>query len=88
MTSRVKFWLGLATVVAWTGTLVGPVCGCQLQVPAKNGTGGAVLEWQFNRNGGGPLTLRGSNEMAVLNLGGTTLPSGANLNATIEWLEE
>lgn len=70
------------------GTLVGALCACQLQVPAQNGTGGTVLEWQFNRNGGSPLILRGVNEMVTLNLYGVTLPAGINLNITAEWTEQ
>lgn len=82
-----------ATVVSYAaaptlGTLVGAFCACQLQVPAKNGTGGGVLEWQFNRNGGESVVLHGTSEMVALNLYGVSLGGGTNLNITIEWLEE
>lgn len=69
-----------ATVVSYgsaptLGTLVGPVCACQMEVPARTGVGGYILEWQFNRNGAGPIVLRNANEMLTLNLYGTTLPA-------------
>lgn len=82
-----------ATVVTYgsaptLGTLVGPVCACQLEIPARTGVGGYILEWQFNRNGAGPIILRDANEMLTLNLYGTTLPAGTNLNITVTWTEE
>lgn len=82
-----------ATVVTYgaaptLGTLVGPVCACQLEVPARTGVGGYILEWQFNRNGAGPIILRDASEMLTLNLYGTTLPAGTNLNITVTWTEE
>lgn len=82
-----------ATVVTYgaaptLGTLVGPVCACQLEIPARTGVGGYILEWQFNRNGAGPIVLRDASEMLALNLYGTTLPAGSNLNITVTWTEE
>jgi hypothetical protein len=84
-----------ATAVAVTyaaaptvGTLVGNICACQVELPAKSGVGGYILRWDFWHNGGGPVILRGTNEMATLNAYGTSFPAGTNLNITLEWIEE
>ena len=82
-----------ATVVTYgaaptLGTLVGPLCACQVEIPAKAGVGGGVLEWQFNRNGESAIILRGINEMVVLNAYGVTFPAGTVLNLTVEWVEQ
>ena len=87
------FSAATATVVTYAaaptlGALVGNVCACQVEIPAKSGVGGSILEWQFNRNGVTPIVLRGTNEMLALNLSAVTLPSGAELNITIEWVEQ
>lgn len=81
-----------ATIVTYgsaptLGNSVGQLCACQIEVPAKAGVGGYILEWQFNRNGGSPVVLHGTNEMLALNAYGVTFPSGTNLNITIQWTE-
>jgi hypothetical protein len=71
-----------------TSGLIGNICACQVELPAKAGVGGYVLQWDFNENGGSPLVLRGAAETVALNLLGATLPSGGTLNITIRWVEE
>lgn len=88
------FPIPTATVISYgsaptLGTQIGgQLCACQVEIPAKAGVGGYVLQWNFNVNGGSPLVLHGINEMVALNLLSTTLPSGGTLNITIEWIEE
>ena len=85
--------LATAVVVSYAaaptlGTLVGAICACQVELPAKSGVGGYILEWQFNHNGGSPIILRGSNEMIALNAYGTSFPAGTALNITAQWVEQ
>lgn len=70
------------------GNLVGNLCACQAELPAKFGVGGYILEWPFNSRGETPIILHGANEQVALNLLSTTLPSGGTLNVTIHWIEQ
>lgn len=71
-----------------TGTLVGNLCACQVELPATSGVGGTLMEWRFNTLGGSPLVLRDANEMVAINAYGVSFPAGTNLNITVTWIEQ
>jgi hypothetical protein len=87
-----------ATVTHYTanptlGTGVGSVSSRYLHIPAAaSTTSGDVGDLIASINAGNwislqPITLRGTGEGAVINLGGVTV-TGGTLNANISWIEE
>ena len=75
------------------GTLVGNVRAGNLSMPliapsnAQSNGPGHVLEWVFGDNGSKPLILRGTTQVAAINLNGATV-AGSAFNISIEWTEE
>lgn len=82
-----------ATIVSYAsapslGALVGPLCACQVEIPAKAGVGGYITAWDFNKDGMSPVILHGPNEIVALNFVGVTPPAGGAFNITFEWIEQ
>lgn len=71
-----------------TGTLVGTVDGCRLNIaPAANG-GIDRAVFQFSWLNEQALTISGASDFLCFNLGGAVWPAGGALDIAIAWTEE
>lgn len=82
-----------ATVLSYTanptlGTTIGTVRASKLLTPASTTTQSGVYVWDFDDLNGKPVILRGTSQVLAVNFNGAALPSGLNVNCSIEWTEE